>query len=113
MKTATKKNTAAIKSDLVSRGVVFCGNDPDGIAAEWSENFTASDAAAWMDVGFWDGSKADTMRTLGYTPESIKAISDAQTDSGIKYSSGDLIYALCNSDASPDDARALDAVAAE
>ena len=103
MKTATKKNVKLIATDLVGRGSFFCANDPEGIAAEWADRFTPSDAAAWLDVGFWDASVADTIRDLGYTPEQIKTISDDQTDRGIEYSSGDLIYALCNRDASSDD----------
>jgi len=33
----------------------------------------------------------------------MKEISEDQADRGIEYSSGDLIYALCNCDASVDD----------
>jgi len=99
----TKKNTAAIKSDLVRRGVFFHGGRIDQVAANWADVFSVSDAAAWMDVGFWDASAAESMRDAGYTPEKVLELSDAQRDAGIQYSSGDLIYALCNGDASSSD----------
>lgn len=103
MTTATKKNVSAIKSDLIRRGDFFHGGRLDQVAADWADVFSASDAAAWMDVGFWDASAAESMRDAAYTPEKALELSDAQRDAGISYSSGDLIYALCNGDASSDD----------
>ena len=89
-----------IRSDLIGRGEFFHGGHPNKTAREWAELFTPSDAAAWMDAGFWDAGVAETMSHLGYTPSQIKTISNDQTERNIKYISGDLIYALCNNDAS-------------
>jgi hypothetical protein len=92
----------AIRSDLIQRNEFFHGGHANQTAGEWAEAFCPSDAASWMDVGFWDAATAETLSHLGYTPAQIKAISDDQTERNIKYNSGDLIYALCNSDASSD-----------
>ena len=101
MTTVTK--IAAMKSELISRGEFFSGSNPDSIAEDWAERFSVSAAAGWMNAGFWDADAAECCKDAGYTPSKIKAIAEDQTDRGIEYSSGDLIYALCNGDASVDD----------
>jgi hypothetical protein len=101
MTTATK--IAAMKSELISRGEFFSGSNPDSIAEDWAERFSVSAAAGWMNVGFWDADAAESCKDAGYTASKMKAIAEDQADRGIEYSSGDLIYALCNGDASVSD----------
>lgn len=101
MARATK--IAAMKSELISRGQAFSGSNPDSIAEDWAGRFSVIAAASWMDAGFWDADAAECCRDAGYSPDKIKAIAEDQADRGIGYSSGDLIYALCNCDASMDD----------
>ena len=101
MTTAAK--IAAMKAELIIRGEFFSGSNPDSIAEDWVERFSVSVAAGWMNAGFWDASAAEACRDAGYTASKMKAIAEDQADRGIEYSSGDLIYALCNCDASVDD----------
>ena len=95
--------TTAMKNELIIRGESFSGSDPDSVAEDWAERFSVSAAAAWMDAGFWDASAAEACKNAGYTPSKMRDIAENQADRGIEYSSGDLIYALCNCDASVDD----------
>jgi hypothetical protein len=97
------KKINAMKHELIIRGECFSGSNPDSIAKDWAERFSVPVAACWMDVGFWDASAAESCRDAGYSPRKMKAISKDQAERGIEYSSGDLIYALCNCDASVDD----------
>jgi hypothetical protein len=97
------KKINAMKHELIIRGEFFSGSNPDGIAEDWSERFSVSVAAGWMDAGFWDAEAAEACRDAGYTPRKMQAIAEDQAERGIEYSSGDLIYALCNCDASIDD----------
>jgi len=97
------KKLKSMKHELIIRGEFFSGNNPDSIAEDWSERFSVSAAAGWMDVGFWDADAAESCKDAGYSPSKMKAISEDQAERGIEYSSGDLIYALCNGDASVDD----------
>jgi hypothetical protein len=99
----TTTKIAAMKSELISRGEFFYGSNPDSIAEDWAERFSVSVAAGWMDAGFWDACAAESCRDAGYTPREMMAIASDQAGRGIEYSSGDLIYALCNCDASVDD----------
>jgi len=93
----------AMRHELIIRGEFFSGSNPDSIAEDWAERFSVSAAAAWMNAGFWDADAAESCRNAGYSPSKMKAIAEDQADRGIEYSSGDLIYALCNGDASVDD----------
>jgi hypothetical protein len=97
------KKLKSMKRELIIRGECFSGSNPDSIAADWAERFTVSVAAGWMDAGFWDADAAESCKKAGYSPRKMQAIAEDQADRGIEYSSGDLIYALCNGDASVDD----------
>lgn len=101
---ASKTLTAELTAELISRGEFFNGGDAAGIAVDWLDRgFSLSDASEWMDVGFWDAAAAGICRDAGYSPSQCKIIADRQTDAGKVYASGDLIYAICNSDASIED----------
>jgi hypothetical protein len=97
------KKIAAMKHELIIRGECFSGSNPDSIAKDWAERFSVSVAACWMDYGFWDADAAESCKDAGYSPRKMYDIAKDQADRGIEYSSGDLIYALCNGDASVDD----------
>jgi hypothetical protein len=97
------KKINAMKHELIIRGECYSGSNPDSIAEEWSERFSVPAAAGWMNAGFWDADAAKSCRDAGYSPSKMKAISKDQAERGIEYSGGDLIYAICNGDASVDD----------
>ena len=99
----TTTKIAAMKHELIIRGECYSGSNPDSIAEDWAERFSVPVAAGWMDAGFWDADAAESCKKAGYSPSKMKAIAEDQVERGIEYSSGDLIYALCNGDVSVDD----------
>ena len=97
------KKINAMKHELIIRGECFSGSNPDSIAEDWAERFSVKAAACWMDYGFWDADAAESCKGAGYSPRKMFDIAKDQAERGIEYSSGDLVYALCNGDASVDD----------
>lgn len=93
-------NAKQIESDLISRGSFFAGNDPAGIAEEWADEFSPSDAAAWMDARFWDVSTAAALRDAGLSPQNAIDAAEAMiaNEDDNDYTDGCPIYSCCNHD---------------
>ena len=89
-----------IESDLISRGSFFAGNDPASIAEEWADEFSPSDAAAWMDARFWDVSTAAALRDAGLSPQNAIDAAEAMiaNEDDNDYTDGCPIYSCCNHD---------------
>ena len=92
--------TRVIRLDLIARGPVFSGGTEQtakAIAEEWSDVFTAEDAAKWMDAGFWCPSTAWAARDLGIAPGDVKRLCNDNI-TGFD----DPVYSMCNNDLSVD-----------
>lgn len=88
--------TTLIRTDIISRGPMFSGGTDQTakqIAEEWSDVFTAEEASAWMDVGFWCPSTAGTARDLGISPRDVKRLCNDNI-TGFD----DPVYSMCNND---------------
>lgn len=93
----------SLAAELDSRGDRFAGNSVWDIAADWAEHFDdATEAAEWMEIGFWDAATAAAVRDLGLTAEQAadkaEALEDACEDASAEYTDGSVIYSVCNND---------------
>jgi hypothetical protein len=94
---------SAMADGVTSRGERFAGNNVWDMAEAWTEaGFSATDAAEWMDAGFWDPDTAATVRDTGITAEQAaaraEALVEAAEDAAEDYTDGDPIYSICNGD---------------
>jgi hypothetical protein len=86
---------------LASHGATFDGGSlarREEIAQDWADyDFSAAQADAWMDAGYWDASTAAEAREAGYTPATTLAYPEGHR---LAKSGMDPIYAACNGDIS-------------
>jgi hypothetical protein len=89
---------AEVAEVLDSHGPRFAGSDAAEHAVDWIDwGFDAVSMVPWCEIGVWDAGVAAIWRDAGLTPEQVlAAASDLAEDDD------DLIYAICNSDKSPD-----------
>lgn len=86
-------------------GERFAGNNVDEVAQDWLDNdFSASEAGEWCDVGFWDASTAAQIRDAGISATEAKAAAEALAgeyeDASDEFTDGCPIYSVCNRDTS-------------
>lgn len=87
--------TLEIAQDIRSRGPMFYGSEAQlpKLAKEWSEEFSPSEAAEWMDAGFWCPLTASLVRDLGIAAKDVATLETSYDDP---------VYAMCNNDLSID-----------
>lgn len=92
-----------IYSILRSYGPAFYGSDREAseIAEQWASYFSASEAEAWMEVGFWCPLTAEKVAELNITPHEVSKLCEGLPNLN-HYEPDGPVYAMCNGDLSVD-----------
>lgn len=87
---------------LRSYGPAFYGSEIDApqIAEEWADYFSANEAEAWLEAGFWCHWTAKKVADLNIAPHEVSSLCEGLPDIN-NYEHGP-VYAICNGDLSID-----------
>ena len=90
-----------IYSILRSYGPAFYGSDREAseIAEQWASYFSASEAEAWREVGFWCPLTAEKVAYLNITPHEVSKLCEWLPNLN-DYEPDGPAYAMCNGDLS-------------